>query len=58
MATCCTRVTDRPLSERPRLDAPPTTLAVREFARSASLPEVQPVIRVFDVIRKGNLGDR
>jgi FkbM family methyltransferase len=36
---------DRPSAERvPVADAPPTTLAVRESARGASLPEVRPVI--------------
>lgn len=36
---------DRPATERvPVADAPPTTLAVRECARSASLPDIRPVV--------------
>jgi hypothetical protein len=39
---------DRPSVDRvPVADAPPTTLAVRQPARSASLPEVRPVIRLL-----------
>ena len=38
----------RPSAERvPEAQAPPTTLAVRESARSALLPEVRPAIRLL-----------
>jgi FkbM family methyltransferase len=49
---------DRPSAERvPVADAPPTTLAVRESARSTSLPDVRTVIRLL-TSKKGKPSDR
>lgn len=49
---------DRPSAERvPVADPPPTTLAVRESARSTSLPDVRTVIRLL-TFKKGKPSDR